>query len=155
MAGKLGYYSHESLNFPIVGSDSSTLSLPECDLFSSIPNQNSIESSSYDILHPEDGNLLISSPELRFVSKASLKFSDLADRYRSFLSNTHGQTDRGEGGKVFFKKFSKNFQKFSKKNNSQKLDLHGDEFPSNRILSARFGFLWLIIGLDTPRDQAS
>ena len=116
MAGKLGYYSHESLNFPIVGSDASTLSLPECDLFSSIPNQNSIESSSYDILHPEDGNLLISSPELRFVSKASLKFSDLADRYSSFLSNTHGQTDRGEGGEAFFKKILKNISKIFSKN---------------------------------------
>ena len=84
MAGKLGYYSHESLNFPIVGSDANTLALPECDLFSSIPNQNTIESSSYDVLHPEDGNLLITSPELRFVSKASLKFCDLADRYILF-----------------------------------------------------------------------
>ena len=80
MARKLGYYSHESLNFPIAGSDAGTIALPECDLFSSIANQNTIESTSFDIVHPEDGNLLASSPEVRFCSKASLKFTDLADR---------------------------------------------------------------------------
>ena len=73
----LGYYSHEKLNFPIVGSNESTISLPEIDLWSIIPSQNTVESVSYDHIYSENGNLLATSPELRFHSRPSVLFTDL------------------------------------------------------------------------------
>ena len=81
MASKVGYYSHEALNFPLAGSDGGNVSLPECDIFSSIPDQASVESSLYDTVFCEDGNLLTTSSELRFTSKPSLAFTDLGESY--------------------------------------------------------------------------
>ena len=80
MAGKIGFYTHETLNFPVSGGNEQVVSLPETDLWSGIPSQNSVESSLYDIIYSEDSNLLSSSTELRFHSRPSLHFSDLSDR---------------------------------------------------------------------------
>ena len=80
MSGKVGFYTHETLNFPVSGGNESSVSLPETDLWSGIPSQNSVESSLYDIIYSEESNLLSSSAELRFHSRPSLNFSDLSDR---------------------------------------------------------------------------
>ena len=75
MAGRFGVYSHEALNFPMsTGGSSGTIALPECDLWAGIAQQGSVESVSWDHIYPEDGNLLTTSPELRFHSRPSLMF---------------------------------------------------------------------------------
>ena len=52
---KEAVYSHERLNFPVAGSVDPYCSLPDIDLFSSPPTQNSVESVYWDIFYPESG----------------------------------------------------------------------------------------------------
>ena len=77
-------YSHERLNFPVAGSSDPRISLPDVDLYSNLPIQDSVENVVYDFYYPESGNLLEGSPVVQFKAKESMYFSDLADSYLMF-----------------------------------------------------------------------
>ena len=81
---KEAVYSHERLNFPVAGSSDPRVALPDIDLFSQIPIQDSVESVQYDFFYPESGNLLPTSPRVQIKAKKSQYFSDLSDSYLMF-----------------------------------------------------------------------
>ena len=81
---KEAVYSHERLNFPVAGSADPRVALPDIDLFSQIPIQDSVESVQWDFFYPESGNLLPTSPRVQFKAKESQYMSDLSDTYLMF-----------------------------------------------------------------------
>ena len=82
MAGSVGFYSHDTLTFPTGGGTAGeTITLPETNLWDGIPNQSSVESCSWDVLYPDESNLLSTSTTVSFHSRPSLFFSDLSDSY--------------------------------------------------------------------------
>ena len=81
MAGISSTFSHDTLNFPVVGSSNDSISLPEIDIWSDLATQNSVEHSSYDHIYCDPSDILATSPDLRYVSKPSMQWSDLSDSY--------------------------------------------------------------------------
>ena len=81
MAGRVGFYSHEALSFPTgSGTSEASVSLPNVDLWDSIPSQSSVESCTWDTVYPQESNLLATSTQVTFNARSSLFFTDLSDR---------------------------------------------------------------------------
>ena len=81
MAGISSTFSHDTLNFPVVGSANDSISLPEIDIWSDLATQNSVEHSSYDHVYCDSSDLLSTSPDLRYVARPSTQWTDLSDSY--------------------------------------------------------------------------
>ena len=92
-------YSHERLNFPVSGSEASTIHLPECDLWSHIPIQDSIQDTILEIVYCPSSNLLATSPCLEFKVKPSVLYSDLADSFLTMELSLTKNPDKSEGSK--------------------------------------------------------
>ena len=81
MAGISSAFSHDTLNLPVAGSSSDSISLPEIDIWSDLATQNSVESSSYNHVYCDSSDLLSTSPDMRYVARPSMQWTDLSDSY--------------------------------------------------------------------------
>ena len=92
-------YSHDRLNFPISGSTATTVNLPEVDLWSGIPIQQSIESTIYEHVYTPSSNLLATSPTLEFKVKPSVLYTDVADSWLTLELSIIKTPDKSPGSK--------------------------------------------------------